>query len=61
MADDKKNHEAQDSKTADEAATTTAVPFPKIMSKLMAWCGCRPERMQAMMAACFPLVQKESD
>jgi hypothetical protein len=61
MPDEKTNKEAQDTKAADDSPAAKSTPFQKMKAKMMMRCGCRPEQMRAMMAACFLPEKKESE
>ena len=63
MSDEKTNADAQKSKAAGESHKAEAMPFQKMMAEMMVHCGCRPEQMGAMWAACCgaPSEKKEND
>ena len=61
MSDKKTQADDQQAKATGKAQTMGTMSFPEMMEKMMAGCGCRPEQMSAMWAACcgMPAEQKE--
>ena len=61
MPDKKTQADDPKAKATGKTQTAGAMPFSEMMEKMMAGCGCRPEQMSAMWAACcgIPAEQKE--
>ncbi len=64
MSDKKTQTDDRRAKAAGKTQTAGTMPFSEMsemMAKMMAGCGCRPEQMGAMWAACcgMPAEQKE--
>jgi len=64
MPDQKTQTDDQKAKATGKTQTDGTMPFSEMMEemeKMMAGCGCRPEQMSAMWAACcgMPAKQKE--
>ncbi len=61
MSDKKTQTDDQRAKATGKTQTSGTMPFLEMMEKMMAGCGCRPEQMGAMWAACcgMPAEQKE--
>lgn len=62
MSNEKTQADPQQAKTASEEASAWTMPFPEMMAKMMAYCGCRPEQMKTMGATCCgrPVEKKEN-
>lgn len=52
MSAEKTQADPQQAKTASEEPSAWTMPFPEMMAKMMARCGCRLEQMSARWAAC---------
>ncbi len=61
MSDKKTQTEDQHTKTTGKTHAAGTMPFAEMMEKMMTGCGCRPEQMSAMWAACcgMPVEEKE--
>ena len=61
MSDKKTQTDDRQAKASGKTQTAGTMPFSEMMKKMMAGCGCRPEQMSAMWAACcsMPAEQKE--
>ncbi len=64
MSDKKTQTDDQKAKATGKTQTAGTMPFSEMMErmeKMMAGCGCRPEQMSGMWAACcgMPADQKE--
>ncbi len=61
MSEEKTQANSQQAKTASEEQSPWTMPFPEMMAKMMARCGCRPEQMSMMWTTCCgkPAEKKE--
>ncbi len=61
MSDKKTQTDDQKAKATGKTHAAGAMPFSEMMEKMVAGCGCRPDQMSAMWAACcgMPAEQKE--
>ncbi len=64
MSDKKTQTDDRQAKATGKTQTAGTMPFSEMMEmmeKMMAGCGCRPDQMSAMWAACcgMPAEQKE--
>ncbi len=63
MSDEKTQADPQQAKTASEEQPPWSMPFPEMMAKMMARCGCRPDQMDMNWAAycCDMFAAKKED
>ena len=52
MPDEKTTADPQPAKTASEEQSEWCMPFPEMMAKMMAYCGCRPGQTGIKWASC---------
>ncbi len=61
MSEEKTSTDPQQAKTASEEQPGSTMPFPEMMAKMMARCGCHPEQMGKWAICCETSHEKKQD
>ncbi len=61
MPDKKTQTDDQQAKATGKTHAAGTMSFSEMMEKMMAGCGCRPEQMSAMWAACCGMPAEEKE